>query len=357
MIVSALIVMELVGDPQEGLKYKMAPPRRISSNPMKAIVCKALGMPEQLTYEDVQLAALKPTEVRVQVKGAGVNFPDTLIIQGKYQFKGEPPFTPGGEIAGVVLEVGDKVKHVRAGDIVAALVPMGGYAQEAIAPADAVMPLPKGMDMTHAAGFPFIYGTTLHALRQRGHLKSGETLLVLGASGGVGLAAVQIGKLMGAKVIAAASSPEKLEICKQHGADMLIDYTKESLKEAVKKLTKGQGADVIYDPVGGALGEECLSCIAWNGRYLVIGFASGPIPNLAANRLLLKGASAVGVFWGAFVMREPKVNWENFQQLFTWYGEGQLKPYISRTAPLADAPKVLREMMDRKVTGKVVLIP
>ncbi len=335
----------------------MALPRRISSDPMKAIVCKQLGMPEQLAYEDVTLASVKPTEVRIQVKGAGVNFPDTLIIQGKYQFKGQPPFTPGGEIAGVVLEVGEKVKHLRAGDEVAALVPVGGYAQEAIAAADAVMALPKGMNLTDAAAFPFVYGTTLHALKQRGHLKSGETLLVLGASGGVGLAAVQLGKLMGAKVIAAASSPEKLEICRKHGADMLVDYSKESLKEAIKKLTKGQGADVIYDPVGGALGEECLSCIAWNGRYLVIGFASGPIPNLAANRLLLKGASAVGVFWGAFVMREPKVNWENFQQLFKWYGEGQLKPFISQTAPLSEAPRVLRDMMDRKVTGKVVLLP
>ncbi len=324
---------------------------------MKAIVCKQLGTPEQLVLEDVTLPAVKPTEVKIQIKGAGVNFPDTLIIQGKYQLKAAPPFTPGGEVAGVVLEVGEKVKHLRAGDAVAALVPTGAYAEEVIAPADGVMPLPRGMDFKDAAAFPFVYGTTIHALKQRGQLKSGETLLVLGASGGVGLAAVQLGKLMGAKVIAAASSPEKLEVCKQQGADMLIDYTKESLKEAVKKLTKGQGADVIYDPVGGALGEECLSCIAWNGRYLVIGFASGPIPNLAANRLLLKGAAAVGVFWGAFVMREPKANWENFQQLFQWYGEGRLKPYISRTAPLADAPKILREMMERKVTGKVVLVP
>jgi NADPH2:quinone reductase len=324
---------------------------------MKAIVCKQLGGPELLALEDVTLPAPKPTEVKIQIKGAGVNFPDTLIIQGKYQFKGQPPFTPGGEVAGVVLEVGDKVKHLRAGDAVAALVPIGAYAEEVLAPADAVMPLPRDMDFKDAAAFPFVYGTTIHALKQRGQLKSGETLLVLGASGGVGLAAVQLGKLMGAKVIAAASSPEKLAICKQHGADELIDYSKESLKESVKKLTKGQGADVIYDPVGGELGEECLSCIAWNGRYLVIGFASGPIPNLAANRLLLKGAAAVGVFWGAFVMREPKANWENFQQLFQWYQEGRLKPYISKTAPLADAPKILREMMDRKVTGKVVLTP
>ena len=324
---------------------------------MKAIVCKELGTPEQLVLDDVTLPALKPTEVRIQVKGAGVNFPDTLIIQGKYQLKAQPPFTPGGEIAGVVLEAGEKVKHVRAGDAVAAIIPTGGYAEEAIAPADGVMALPRGMDFTDAAAFPFVYGTTIHALKQRAQLKSGETLLVLGAAGGVGLAAVQLGKLMGARVIAAASSAEKLATCKAQGADDVIDYTKDSLKETVKKLTKGQGADVIYDPVGGALGEECLSCIAWNGRYLVIGFASGPIPNIAANRLLLKGAAAVGVFWGAFLMREPKVNWENFQQLFAWYSEGKLRPKVSKTYPLAEAARALRDMMERKVTGKVVLIP
>ena len=324
---------------------------------MKAIVCKELGTPEQLVLDDVTLSPLKPTEVRIQVKGAGVNFPDTLIIQGKYQLKAQPPFTPGGEIAGVVLEAGDKVKHVRPGDTVAAIIPTGGYAEEAIAPADGVMPLPRGMNFTDAAAFPFVYGTTLHALKQRAQLKSGETLLVLGAAGGVGLAAVQLGKLMGARVIAAASSAEKLAMCKAQGADELIDYSKDSLKEAVKKATKGQGADVIYDPVGGALGEECLSCIAWNGRYLVIGFASGPIPNIAANRLLLKGAAAVGVFWGAFLMREPKVNWENFQQLFAWYSDGKLRPKVSKTYPLADAGRALRDMMERKVTGKVVLIP
>lgn len=324
---------------------------------MKAIVCKQLGSPEQLVFEETALPALKPSEVRVQVKGAGVNFPDTLIIQGKYQLKAQPPFTPGGEIAGVVLEAGDKVKHVRPGDAVAAIVPTGGYAEEVIAPADGVMALPRNMDMTEAAAFPFVYGTTMHALKQRAQLKSGETLLVLGAAGGVGLAAVQLGKLLGARVIAAASSPEKLAVCKAQGADALIDYSKESLKEAVKKLTKGQGADVIYDPVGGALGEECLSCIGWNGRYLVIGFASGPIPNIAANRLLLKGAAAVGVFWGAFLMREPKLNWENFQQLFNWYAEGRLKPQVSKTYPLGQAARALRDMMERKVTGKVVLVP
>jgi NADPH2:quinone reductase len=324
---------------------------------MKAILCKTLGPPESLVYEEVKSRPVGAGEVRIAVKAAGVNFPDTLIIQGKYQLKADPPFTPGGEVAGTVVEAGDKVKHVRPGDAVAALVATGGYAEEVVASGDAVIPLPRGMDLTHAAVFPFIYGTTIHALKQRASLKAGETLLVLGAAGGVGLAAVQIGKLMGARVIAAASSADKLALCKEHGADAVVNYATENLKESVKKLTKGQGADVIYDPVGGDLAQECFSCINWNGRFLIIGFTSGKIPEVALNRLLLKGASAVGVFWGAFVAREPKVNWENFQQLFAWYTEGKLKPHISHTYPLAQAGKALREMVERKVTGKVVLVP
>ena len=324
---------------------------------MKAIVCRKFGPPESLEYDEVPSRPAGKNEVRIKVKAAGVNFPDTLIIQGKYQLKAEPPFTPGGEIAGEVIEAGEKVKHVRPGDAVAALIPTGGYAEEAVAMGDAVIPLPRGMSMNDAAGFPFTYGTSLHALKQRANLKAGETLLVLGAAGGVGLAALQIGKLMGARVIAAAGSDEKLAFCKAQGADDVVNYTKESLKEAVKKLTKGQGADVIYDPVGGDLAQDCFSCINWNGRYLVIGFASGKIPDVALNRLLLKGAAAVGVFWGAFVAREPKVNWENFQQLFAWYGEGKLKPHISATYPLAQASRALRDMLERKVTGKVLLVP
>ncbi|MGH8540076.1 MAG: NADPH:quinone oxidoreductase family protein [Stenotrophobium sp.] len=324
---------------------------------MKGIICKTFGPPESLVFGEIPLRPTGPTEVRVAVKAAGVNFPDTLIIQGKYQLKAEPPFTPGAEVAGTVTEVGAKVKHVRVGDEVAAVVPVGGYAEEVVAPGDGVIALPKGMTHEQAAGFPLVYGTSMHALRQRGQLKAGETLLVLGAAGGVGLSAVQIGKLMGARVIAAASSADKLALCKQHGADEIVDYSKENLKESVKKLTKGKGADVIYDPVGGALAQDCLSCIAWNGRYLVIGFASGEIPEFAVNRLLLKGASAVGVFWGAFIMREPKLSYENFEQLFAWFSEGKLLPHVSRRYALADAAKALREMLDRKVTGKLVLIP
>lgn len=324
---------------------------------MKAIVCKELGPPEMLAFEEVPSRKPGPGEVRIKVAAAGVNFPDSLIIAGKYQFKGTPPFTPGAEAAGIVLEVGEKVRHVKVGDLVAAMIPTGGYAEEVIAPGEGTLPVPADMDPGDAAVMPLVYGTTLHALKQRGQLKAGETLLVLGAAGGVGLAAVQIGKLMGARVIAAASSPEKLALCRQQGADETVDYSKESLKEAVKKLTKGQGADVIYDPVGGELAQDCFSCINWNGRYLVIGFAAGTIPEVALNRLLLKGAAAVGVFWGAFAAREPKVNLENFQQLFRWYAEGKLRPYISERAPLAEAPRVLRDMMERRVTGKVVLVP
>ena len=219
------------------------------------------------------------------------------------------------------------------------------------------MPIPNEMNYTQASAFPLVYGTVMHALRQRGALQAGETLLVLGAGGGVGLAAVQLGKIMGAKVIAAAGTQEKLSLAKHYGADEAINYSYGSFKDNVKKLTNGQGADVIFDPVGGDLGQECLSCINWRGRYLVIGFAAGDIPHIAANRLLLKGAAAVGVFWGAFVAREPKVNFENFEQLFEWFREGKLRPHISKTYPLEDAAQALADMRARRVTGKVALLP
>ncbi|MDT0496689.1 NADPH:quinone oxidoreductase family protein [Algiphilus sp. W345] len=322
---------------------------------MKAIVCKEFGPPEKLVFEDVELPALKPNEVRIAVKAAGVNFPDTLIIENRYQFKGTPPFVPGAEAAGKVIECGEKIRHLRPGDMVAALLTTGAFAEEAITSGENVLPIPQTMSPVDAAVFPMMYGTTLYALKQRGQLKSGETLLVLGAAGGVGLAAVQIGKLMGARVIAAASSDDKLAVCAAHGADELVNYADTSLKDAVKQLTGGAGADVIYDPVGGPLAQDCLSCINWNGRYLVIGFAAGSIPEIAANRLLLKGASAVGVFWGAFVSREPQASFDNFQQLFEWYAEDRLKPMVSKTYPLAEAAQALQDMLERKVTGKLAL--
>jgi NADPH2:quinone reductase len=328
-----------------------------SASKMRAIVCQELGLPERLRVEDIAVPPVGASDVRIKVAGADVNFPDVLIIQGKYQMKPPLPFVPGAGVAGTVLEVGDKVKHLKPGDMVAAFTNVGGFAEEAVANAALCLPLPPGLDLAEAAAFPLVYGTSYHALKQRGQLKVGETLLVLGAAGGVGLSAVQIGKRMGARVIAAASSVDKLALAKASGADLLIDYSKQNLKDAVKELTKSRGADVIYDPVGGALGEECLSCVAWNGRYLIIGFAAGPIPNLAANRLLLKGASAVGVFWGAFAQREPQVNAENFRELFAWYAAGELKPHVSKRYALAEAPQALRDMMERKVSGKIVVVP
>ncbi len=324
---------------------------------MKAVVCRELGLPEQLVVEELPAPPLAADEVRIKVAGADVNFPDVLMVQGKYQMKPPLPFVPGAGVAGTVLEVGTQVRHLKAGDLVAAMMSVGGFAEQAVVKAAMCLPLPPGLDLAEAAAFPLVYGTSYHALKQRGQLKAGETLLVLGASGGVGLAAVQLGKKMGARVIAAASSPAKLELAKQQGADATIDYAQRSLKDAIKELTQGQGADVIFDPVGGALGEECLSCIAWNGRHLVVGFALGAIPNLAANRLLLKGASAVGVSWGGFAQREPQLSADNFRQLFAWYVAGEIKPYVSKRYPLAAAGQALRDMMDRKAIGKLVITP
>jgi NADPH:quinone reductase len=324
---------------------------------MKAIVCKEYGPPESLVYEDVQPQAMGKSAVRVAVKAVGVNFPDTLIIQGKYQFRPDPPFTPGGEFAGEIIEVGADIKHLRAGDHVCGVITWGAYAEQLVAPAGAAIPIPKGMDFESAAAFPMIYGTSYHALKQRADLKAGETLLVLGAAGGVGLAAVQLGKVMGARVIAAAGSDDKLAICKQHGADDLVNYSTGSLKEQVKKLTGGKGADVIYDPVGGDFFDQCMSCINWNGRLLVVGFASGSIPSLAINRALLKGCAVVGVFWGQFVMKEPQLNMANFVQLFQWYTEGRLTPPISRRYPLAQAAVAMDDLLTRKATGKLILLP
>lgn len=322
---------------------------------MKAIVCKEFGPPESLVLEEIDSPALGASAVRIAVHACGVNFPDTLITQGKYQFRAEPPFTPGGEVAGEVIEVGEKVKHVQRGDRVMMVSTHGGFAEEIVLPSMGIWSIPRDMDYVSAAALPMAYGTSLYALKQRGQLKAGETLLVLGAAGGVGLAAVQLGKCMGARVIAAASSDEKLELCKKHGADEVINYSSETLKERVKALTGGQGADVIYDPVGGDLFQECLSAVNWNGRILVIGFASGAIPEAAVNRTLLKSSSIVGVFWGASLMREAQANMENFEQLQEWFAEGRIQPHVSKSYALADAPQALNDMLDRKATGKLVV--
>jgi NADPH2:quinone reductase len=289
------------------------------------------------------------------MKAASVNFPDVLIIQNKYQFKPPLPFSPGSELAGVVKEVGEGVKHWKPGDKVIAFTTFGAFAEEVKTEASRLIPLPDKMTFESAAAFILTYGTTDHALRDRAALKAGETLLVLGAAGGVGLAAVEIGKALGARVIACASSPEKLAVCREHGADEGIDYAKEDMRERIKTLTGARGVDVVYDAVGGPYSEPAFRSIAWRGRLLVVGFAAGDIPKIPLNLPLLKGASIVGVFWGDFAKREPKAFAESVQQLGRWYAEGKLRPHVSQTYPLAKAVDALKAMAARQVKGKVVL--
>lgn len=324
---------------------------------MKAVVCNKLGPPENLAIEDIPEPNPGTGEVRIRIASAGINFPDTLQIEGRYQFKLDPPFTPGAEVAGTIDAIGEGVNTRKVGDPVAAFLTCGGYAEKAIVAATATIPLPQQMNLADAGGFPLVYGTVIYALKQRGELRSGETLLVLGASGGVGLAAVQVGKLMGARVIAAASTADKRQLCLDHGADAVIDYANKSLKDELKSLTNKRGADVIFDPVGDRYARDCLSCLAWKGRWLIIGFAGGEIPKIPTNLLLLKGAAAVGVFWGDFTQREPEVNAANYRQLFEWVIQGQIKPVVSRHYPLEQAGQALRDMLERRVTGKVVLTP
>jgi NADPH2:quinone reductase len=323
---------------------------------MKAVLCKVYGPPESLVIEDVE--PLKPGkgQVVLSVKACGVNFPDVLIIQGKYQFKPALPFSPGSEVSGIVKAVGEGVERVKVGDRVIAFTSWGGFAEEVTVDARKLIPIPNGIDFSTAAAFTLVYGTAHHALKDRAQLNSGETLLVLGASGGVGLAAVEIGKVMGARVIAAASSDEKLAVCKQHGADEVINYSTQDIRERIKVLTEGNGIDVVFDPVGGNYSEPVLRSIAWNGRFLVIGFAAGDIPRIPLNLPLLKGCSIVGVFWGSFTEREPNRNQEHLQELLRWLAEGKLKPHIWATYPLERAAEALNAMMNRTIKGKVVLL-
>ena len=322
---------------------------------MKAIVCKTFGPPESLTLEEIPDPKPGKKEILVQVKAASVNFPDTLIIQGLYQFKPELPFTPGGDVAGEVIAVGEEVNHFQPGDAVFGSGIFGGYAEKVVLPASNCFKKPSGLDDGVAASFMIAYGTSLHALQDRARLQKGETLLVLGAAGGVGLAAVEIGKALGARVIAAASTDEKLKICQQYGATETINYTKEDLKKRVKELTDGRGADVIYDPVGGEYSEPALRAIAWKGRFLVIGFATGQIPQIRLNLPLLKGCEIVGVFWGSFAERNPRQNARNIQQLVEWHQEGKIQPHIYRRYTLAEVPQALMAIQNRKVTGKAVI--
>ncbi len=322
---------------------------------MKAVLCVEHGPPEKLVVRDIPTPEPGRGQVRMKVEAAGVNFPDTLIIQNLYQFKPSLPFSPGGEAAGVIDAVGEGIDDLKVGDRAVAMTGNGCFAEYVIANRAQIVPIPGDMPADIAAGFTMTYGTSHHALKQRGRLQPGETLLVLGAAGGVGLTAVELGKLMGATVIAAASTEEKLELCRDYGADATINYTTANLKDEVKRLTGGKGPDVIYDPVGDRFAEPAFRSIGWNGRYLVVGFAGGNIPSLPLNLPLIKGASIVGVFWGAFTQAEPAVHRANMAELLAWYAAGKLKPHVSKHFALDDGPAAIRWMMDRKATGKVVL--
>jgi NADPH:quinone reductase len=324
---------------------------------MKAVLCTAWGLPETLLVQEVASPIPKAGQVLIEVHAAGVNFPDTLIIQKKYQFVPELPFSPGGEVAGVVKALGEGVRHLQIGDRVIGSATYGGFAQELLVQAERVIPIPDGMDFATASAYVLAYGTSLHALKDRGKLLGGETLLVLGAAGGVGIAAIEIGKAMGAKVIACASSQDKLDLCTKHGADYTINYATEDLRERIKALTGGKGPNVIYDPVGGSYSEAAFRSIAWEGRHLVVGFAAGEIPKLALNLTLLKSADVVGVFWGGFLQRDAKTTRQHMTDLFALYSSGKVKPPITQTYPLAQAGQALRDVMERRVKGKVVILP
>ncbi len=327
---------------------------------MKAIVCETWGPPSSLQLRELPSPAPGPKQVLVRVRVAAVNFPDALIVAGKYQFRPELPFSPGGELSGEIIALGNEVKGMAVGDKVVGIATHGAYAQEALVDAAHLIPLPSDIsdeDLERAGSFVLTYGTSLHALKDRARAQDGETLLVLGAGGGVGLAAVEIGKLMGLRVIAAASSADKLAAARERGADETIDYSREDVRERVKALTEGRGVDIVYDPVGGEFAEPALRSVGWHGRYLVVGFAAGEIPKIATNLLLLKGSSLVGVFWGEFVRREPKLNAENMALLFSWLREHNIDPLISRRYPLSQAPLALDALLARQAIGKLVVLP
>ena len=322
---------------------------------MRAVLCEAFGPPETLTLREVPDPEPGPGEVRVRVQACGVNFPDTLIIENRYQIKPDLPFSPGGEVAGVVDALGEGVDGVAEGDAVIAMTTHGGFAEAVVTSAAALLPRPASMSPEVAAGFAMTYGTSMHALRQRADLQPGESLLVLGAGGGVGLAAVEIGRAMGATVIAAASSAEKLEAAREAGAEHLVNYAEDDLRARLKEIVGRDGVDVVYDPVGGPLFEAALRSTAWEGRALVVGFASGEIPRVPTNLALLKGCSVVGVFWGAFRRKDPQADRANFERLFAWHAEGRLRPHVSRVLPLERAAEALAELAGRRAVGKLVL--
>ena len=323
---------------------------------MHAWLCENPVGVDALNWTETPTPQPKAGEVLIEIKAASLNFPDLLIVQNKYQMKPALPFVPGSEYAGIVQAVGEGVKHLQVGQAVACLSGTGGFGTHTLAPAALCMPLPPGFPMVDAAAFIMIYATSYHALIDRAALKAGETVLVLGAAGGVGTSAIQIAKAAGARVIAAASTDEKCALCKSIGADETINYSTANLRETLKTLTGGKGPDVIYDPVGGAVAEPAFRSIAWRGRYLVVGFAAGPIPALPFNLALLKGASIVGVFWGDFAKREPKSNAAMMMELAQWYGQGKIKPVIDRTMPMAELKAAFAHMGSRGVMGKLVMV-
>jgi NADPH:quinone reductase len=323
---------------------------------MKAVLCKEFGPVDQLVVEDVPSLTAGPGQVVISVKACGINFPDGLIVQGKYQTKPPLPFSPGLEVAGIVKELGEGVTDLKVGQRVIGFPGVGGLAEEVALPSWLCFPMPDSMSFADGAGFLITYATSHHALKPRGRLQPGETLLVLGAAGGVGLTAVELGKVMGAKVIAAASSDEKLALTKEYGADEVINYTAENLRDRLKAITGGKGVDVVYDPVGGELAEPAVRSLAWLGRFLVIGFAAGDIPRIPLNLLLLKSSSLVGVYWGAALKADPKAGREDVAELLQWYAEGKLKPCISATFPLDHAAEAILEVTSRRTKGKVVVV-
>jgi NADPH2:quinone reductase len=324
---------------------------------MKALLCTELGPFDRLAVNDVPSPSPGPGEVVVDVKASSINFPDALMVKGLYQVKPPLPFTPGAELAGVVKEAGAGVSQFAPGDRVVGFCRLGGFAEEALAPADQLMPLPAAMEFDVAAAFGLTYGTSLHALQDCARLQAGETLLVLGAGGGVGSAAVELGKLMGARVIAAASSDEKLAVCRRLGADETIDYGRDDLRERLKAITGERGVDVVYDPVGGPYSETALRAMGWGGRFLVVGFASGEIPKIALNLPLLKERAILGVYWGDWARRNPAGHARNSALLMNWLSEGKLQPAISERVSLRDTPAALARIYERQVTGKVVVLP
>ncbi len=324
---------------------------------MRAVVCNEFGPPEKLTIEEVPDPSPGEGQVLVEVRAAALNYPDVLIIDDKYQYKSKPPFIPGGEVAGVVSALGSGVSDLSVGDkIVAFGRPIGGFAERVAIDASEARPLPEGLDFSEATGIGYAYGTGYYGLKYCGDLKPGESLLVTGAAGAVGLAAIELGKIMGARVIAAASSPEKLALAKEHGADALINYHEESLKDRAKELTGGAGVDVVYDAVGGDRAEEALRATAWRGRFLVIGFTAG-IPRIPLNLTLLKGCSIVGVFYGASRTKEPEINAAVSRELDQLVADGTLRPKVARRCRLEEVPQALRDILDRRIMGKVVVEP